>query len=361
MHLKYIKALDGVRGIAAIMVMLFHFFSASPLKGSSVFVYMQSMTKIGQTGVVLFFVLSGFLITRILIATKNNQDFFRNFYARRAFRIFPLYYLFLIIYYFIVPLINNTPIIHFSNSWYVWIYLQNFADTFHWQYVDGPPHYWSLAVEEHFYLFWPLIVFYVKETKLTNIIYMLILISWLTRIVLIINGFGAAHFTFSNVDALAIGALLALKEWNYGLESFSVKYFFTCFSIGVLSLLLIWVFVQGESVFFIQVIRSTFLGFLYYSFIGFVIALNEDNFFKKILTSNFLLFTGKISYGLYVYHQLIIHSYFDVFKTGYQILDFVICMLLVYGISSLSFYLFELQLLKFKKYFTYKNKVEIIS
>src|ERR1700755_1520169 len=99
--LKYYKGLDGVRGLAALMIMFYHFTPDSSNTGSFLH-FLKKISVIGQSGVTLFFVLSGFLITRILLASKPNKDYFKKFYTKRALRIFPLYYLFLIICFFII-------------------------------------------------------------------------------------------------------------------------------------------------------------------------------------------------------------------------------------------------------------------
>ncbi len=165
MKIKYYKELDGVRGIAALMIMTFHFFQPI-IPNTTTLIYINKFIKFGQTGVSLFFVLSGFLITRILLSTKEKSGYFLTFYIRRALRIFPLYYGFLIIYYFLInPYLYNASNLSFSTQFYYWFYLQNIADTFGWA-ANGPFHFWSLAVEEHFYLFWPLLVYYLNDKKI---------------------------------------------------------------------------------------------------------------------------------------------------------------------------------------------------
>ena len=157
--------------------MFFHFFQPYLNSDKSGFLYRIAKIAIfGQTGVTLFFVLSGFLITRILLSTKNQDNYFSAFYARRALRIFPLYYLFLAIYFFINPFIHGEQIIPASKQWYYWVYLQNFALTFNWDSA-GPMHYWSLGVEEHFYLFWPVLVYFVDTKHISKVIYFIIIVS----------------------------------------------------------------------------------------------------------------------------------------------------------------------------------------
>ena len=118
MKLKHFKELDGVRAIAALMVMFFHFFQNLDTQ-NVILISVKKYAIFGQTGVSLFFVLSGFLITRILLNTKHSESYFKNFYIRRALRIFPLYYLFLIIFYFLIPFFENSAIISFNQQFLV--------------------------------------------------------------------------------------------------------------------------------------------------------------------------------------------------------------------------------------------------
>src|SRR5580658_8734625 len=207
--LQYYKPLDGVRGIAALMVMWFHF----NWVGNSLLVRFISKTAVfGQTGVILFFVLSGFLITRILLSNKGNTaHFFSNFYIRRTLRIFPLYFLFLGIYYFVVPLVYHIPVIPFSQQVYYWTYLQSFSQTFGWN-AKGPDHYWSLSVEEHFYLFWPCLIYFMNLKQIKRTVLALIGLALLLGVVLVRTGYPVFYWTFTNIDLLALGALLAVFE-----------------------------------------------------------------------------------------------------------------------------------------------------
>ncbi len=129
--LKYYKNLDGVRALAALMVVVFHFFRDITPNSKSLHIA-KEISYFGQTGVTLFFVLSGFLITRILLNAKETQGYFRNFYLRRTLRILPLYYLFLILWYFIAPLLIVMHSTSFNQQVYYYTFLQNFARTFDW-------------------------------------------------------------------------------------------------------------------------------------------------------------------------------------------------------------------------------------
>ena len=124
--------------------------------------------RIGWIGVELFFVLSGFLITGILHDSKGTPGYFRNFYARRVLRIFPLYYATLLVFatlHWLAPL--GFPLE--SQELWVWMltYLTNVGMV--WQGFGGLAHFWSLAVEEHFYLFWPLVVWRLNRRQLMRL------------------------------------------------------------------------------------------------------------------------------------------------------------------------------------------------
>jgi peptidoglycan/LPS O-acetylase OafA/YrhL len=211
--LSHILALDGVRGMAALMIMIFHYWQGDGFHRLGFSDSFGKVAVFGQTGVDLFFVLSGFLITRILISTKDSPNYFRNFYGRRALRILPLYYFFLVIYYFIVPWLEKTPVDAFRTTWWYWFYLQNVPDTFNQLHSAGPFQYWSLAVEEHFYMIWPLIVYFAPVRSLERFSLVLIGAAIIFRAIFIF-GFkvGVFYFTLCRMDALAFGTLLACLE-----------------------------------------------------------------------------------------------------------------------------------------------------
>ncbi len=178
-----IPALNGVRGVAILLVIVCHFIAfALPYTPAR---WLRLVASVGGTGVDLFFVLSGFLITRILLASRQRPAFLTTFYARRILRIFPLYYGFLAAIYIAVPLLHLGQPIPFGIQLWAWTYTQNVAMTFlpHpatdlWQWT---PHLWSLAVEEHFYLVWPLIVKLTSPARLPLVLLATIPFSILSR------------------------------------------------------------------------------------------------------------------------------------------------------------------------------------
>lgn len=354
MKLTYYKNLDGVRAIAALMIMVFHFFGGI-VPNSTTLKFLTKISIFGQTGVTLFFVLSGFLITRILLESKGSHNYFKNFYLRRALRIFPLYYLFLFLYYYLVPYFIGPQEPDFSNKIYYFTYLQNFAETFNWN-VNGPEHFWSLAVEEHFYLFWPFIVYLFSNKNLTKIIIGIVIGAMLLRTFMINNGYEVFYFTFTRFDSLAIGAFLAiLEQQNFLQEKNSKLFLFLLIGLFVPTVAM-WIFFTGEANKYIQIFKFLFLSSIYFSIIAYLLCIKGDSPLNKILKTKFFSYTGKISYGLYVYHPLVYSICKRFLDSRYIEVNFFIRIIFTYLIAALSYHFFESSFLKMKKYFEYNKK-----
>lgn len=168
---KRIPGLDGLRGTSMMAVVFFHFFN---------------MPYAAWYSMDLFFVLSGFLITGILVDTKQSKHYFKNYVVRRMLRIFPLYYGVLIIFFLIVPLfVSQSKLapfsIYYDNQVYFWTYLQNWILLLKEAYLKGVSriflHLWSLAIEEQFYIVWPFIILLFNTRNLVKIIMVLIAVS----------------------------------------------------------------------------------------------------------------------------------------------------------------------------------------
>jgi peptidoglycan/LPS O-acetylase OafA/YrhL len=346
-NLKYYKELDGVRGIAALMVMFFHFFQHHGSTGP-VWSVVQRLSVFGQTGVSLFFVLSGFLITRILLATKSNPNYFSNFYIRRSLRIFPLYYFFLVLVYFIIPAEFGGTNADFSKQIYFWIYLQDFAMAFHWP-LNGPGHFWSLAIEEHFYLLWPIMIFYLGRRGIVISVALTILISTFLKYWLPAHNVDIFYFTFTRWDEIGIGALLAVWEIDnkFSLQT-SRKMFRNLFLVLVPTLVL-WVWNDSAGNEELQVFKYFLIAMIYFFLIGGIISLREEAFFKKLVKTRFFTFTGKISYGLYVYHPLSYLLFFLIFDINYVLVNLLGCFCVAYLLATCSYYALEIWFLRLKR------------
>ena len=213
----HLPALDGLRALA-VFVVVEHNISLVTGGQGAVFHQLESMLHRGWMGVQLFFVLSGFLITRILLETQRSPDYFRSFYSRRALRIFPLYYATLIFLFLLLPALGRTPAemaedMPFSRQAWLWAYLSNWTGP---RGLGGgsPPvfHFWSLAVEEQFYLLWPLVVLFCTPKQLMQVCGGVVLASLLCRAAYLLSGTDPTAIytsTLSRMDALALGALVA--------------------------------------------------------------------------------------------------------------------------------------------------------
>ncbi len=290
------------------------------------------------------------MITRILLSTKNKKHYFYNFYLRRSLRIFPLYYLFLAIYYYLLPILLHTT--NPPGNFYYWVYLQDFAITFNWP-TDGPFHFWSLAIEEHFYLFWPVLIYFFDARKVLISVFVIILLSLVVRFLLIQSHMEVFYFTFSRMDELAVGALLALAEYSNRWGSSTVKTFKKILLFILIPTLAIWIFLSGSGSTVLQLTKFILIALAYFSLIGFVVNSSERNLIKRIFQSEPLVYLGKISYGLYVYHlacYFLFKYYIHLQSTSLQFLGYMISCIIV---ASISYYLFENRFLKLKEYFSY--------
>ncbi len=211
--LRYLPELDGVRGIAVLLVMVMHF--ADP-DIHALPHWMMSVLGNGAAGVDIFFVLSGFLITRILITSREAENYFSAFYVRRALRIFPLYFVVVFLFFDLcVPALQ-----HFAHKllwirpteqlWY-WFFLANWRGAL--GYNDGAQltHFWTLAIEEQFYIFWSVALWLLRPRSVRTFVIAVIVLSTGSRLLgvyLGTSGLLLGRGTFTRVDALALGGLL---------------------------------------------------------------------------------------------------------------------------------------------------------
>jgi peptidoglycan/LPS O-acetylase OafA/YrhL len=207
---QHLASLDGLRGLAILMVLL-HNMEILDVPTTWWAHAVELTFNVGWVGVQLFFVLSGFLITRILLQTQSEPGYYSSFFMRRVLRIFPLYYASLILFIFAVPMLTGTPTVGAQQQVWLWVYLVNWVEPF----VPGQvpvPHFWSLAVEEQFYLIWPFVVARCSPRRVLQICLAIAVVALFTRVGMRLAGApieAVYMFTVCRMDALAMGAAAA--------------------------------------------------------------------------------------------------------------------------------------------------------
>ncbi len=306
------------------MVVIYHIFyypNLSYLANLSTF---QRFTEFGRHGVPIFFVLSGFVITRILINTRENDDYFRSFYKKRVLRILPLYYLFLIIYYSLIPLLSEDgQRVKFILQIPFYCYIQNMTEVFNIK-ASGPGHYWTLSIEEHFYILWPLAVYLVKPKNLGKLIGILIILVLILRYYMLTAGYPVDKFTFTRIDQILMGAFLALLERRDFFNEKRNILKLSLIGVLVLPLIVFFYFLSDRFLLLSEMTSQLFLGLFFFSVIGCLIFLGSNNLINKVLASRPMQFFGRISYGIYVWHVLVIMFLNRYFITGILIADIIL-------------------------------------
>ena len=272
----------------------------------------KAISGIGSTGVDLFFVLSGFLITGILLDAKSSPHFFRNFYARRTLRIFPLYYGVLIACFLIVPLFHPfSPAeqqVANRQGW-LWLYAANIRESFtnaYYPFSGGwiaMDHFWSLAIEEHFYLLWPLVIFFASRRTMIGICIAVIAIALGTRLGLYlseIESMAYYHLTPCRMDELAMGGLIVLLARSPGGAAKLVRIAWGIASVSLMALILTWRFEWREYIF-----GSTLLAMFFAALLVCVVSSGLRNPLRLLFQNRGLRLLGKFSYGAYVLHPLV--------------------------------------------------------
>ncbi len=347
MKLAYYKNLDGTRGIAALMVLVHHFFYFNDTDYPINMDFYREITEFGQHGVSLFFVLSGFVITRILINNRDEPDYFKSFYRRRILRILPLYYLYLFFVFFLLPVILDSDFVDFELQLPYYLYAQNIVDLLG---IDaaGPGHYWSLAVEEHFYLIWPLVIFLTRPQHLWKVIGVSVILIFILRYFMLSEGLEINHFTFTRIDQLLFGTGLALLEFNGFLKKKKASFYFIVAGLSIIPIAAFTYYLQKHFFFTKEMLKSSLQALFFFSIIGYLIASNVQNSVNRILSSRVLQYLGKISYGLYVWHVAVLFILLEYVITGSLILDLLLLIVISIMMAHISYKYFESYFLRLK-------------
>ncbi|MCA9005625.1 MAG: acyltransferase, partial [Planctomycetaceae bacterium] len=319
-------------------------------------------------GVDLFFVLSGFLITGILLDTKESPRFFRNFYVRRILRIFPLYYA------VILWLFLQNP--EFPGQVWYWCYLQNWGPVFG---ESTPPMvlqpFWSLAIEEQFYLLWPFAVWFLNRRSLGRFCGFLFLLSLISRCVARFQGVDVMTVytvTLFRLDTLSAGALIAVWLRNPVLESFLNRRALTGLVIVVSGLLAVIAVDHG---FYIDGRASQTIGYsLFAAASALLIALvvfksMRSGFLSRLLENRVLRYFGNRSYAIYIFQMMVFIPVRKVYLTYWDVagaspmrsvLAFCISVLLILILSEISWQCYEKQFLKLKRFFPREEHQDVV-
>lgn len=368
---KHYPALDGIRGLAITLILFFHLLWANAASGSKIFDLISKLRAHAWVGVDLFFVLSGFLITGILYDSLNDGQYFKKFYVRRFLRIFPLYYGVL----FVLLLLTHPLHLVWQGRQYVLLaYLQNTGIWFPIMDFKLNPainltHFWSLAVEEQFYLVWPILVFWIRDVrKLIAATVLLSVAALVGRVVLIHAGVPLMllhTWTPCRADTLLIGGGLALimrtkyerRVWPWAV---------VILSIALCSLAFGWLG-AGDKDYTQSIFLSTFGYTLIALACASLIALTfpAASPIRAIFENRVLRFLGKYSYGIYVFHlifdslltnQVRTHIYAATHSKALSVAAGALIVLMVtLSVALLSYYFYELPFLKLKKYFEYSS------
>jgi peptidoglycan/LPS O-acetylase OafA/YrhL len=385
---RHVPALDGLRGVAILLVLIHHF-TPDGTGGSPLTVAFLNAVHTGWIGVDLFFVLSGFLITGILLDTRTAPGYFRNFIARRTLRIAPLYYGVLLFLFVALPLIaaftrldemsaplfghQGKELAEISNEQgWLWFYGTNLKiafDSVRWGAVN---HFWSLAVEEHFYLVWPFVVYFCSPKWLARVCVLCIGAALALRIVLMAHGVDPLVcyvLTPCRIDALAMGGLLAMLMRSDAAAH--LPRMAGTVSAGCTLLLLILVGSYGRfdrEDALTSTVGYTLVAGLFAALVYASVMAPAGSWPNRVLTARWLMSFGKYSYGIYVLHHFFTKPLRELFPwsklthyLGSYMLaitaHLLIAIVISFAIGWLSYHLYEKHFLRLKRHFEYGKRV----
>jgi peptidoglycan/LPS O-acetylase OafA/YrhL len=359
--------LDGIRGIALLAVMLSHGGGRYILRttfAAKLFAY--AMVP-GWSGVELFFALSGFLITGILLRSRAAENYFTSFYARRFLRIFPIYYL----------VVTAGLVAAHYNFWWntvmppermrisYYIYAQNWPVFWNhgaYQTVSAFGHFWSLAVEEQFYLVWPLVIWLLPEGWIVTLCTAGLVIALPLRFFVVhhyAQSLGAMVLTTSRMDGLLIGAILAILLRR---GQIPLRWIWAAFGLGGGIFGYIAIFHHRELIdteFYMPTLGITAFALLS----GGLLAISQHRIprLQKLLCAGWLRTVGKYSYGMYIYHipvylicEHVLATRFGLampMPLGWALLYIGFLIAVTFVVAKISYDLFESRILALKVHF----------
>lgn len=374
--IAYTPALDGLRGIAIILVLFHHLTIYRPTRGLDEWI--AAVPLIGWTGVDLFFVLSGFLITGILIdargSTGSGRRYFTSFYARRTLRIFPLYYLVVFVALVLVPL---SPTLHrvivgpYPDPPHLpyWLYYTNFSIAERGLVHGWLDIAWSLAIEEQFYIVWAVVVFICAPRLLGAVCALIVLASPLARIWAwerAMDPTAIYVLTWFRLDGLATGALLAWllrRGWMTPMGRYAP--WAAAAGLGALTFI-IWR--NGDPWWWhrpMQVAGFSVTALTGGAMLVAAMGRGDSGWWARALSAGWLRAFGKYSYSLYLFHLPVMrgmrewvfdpadHALLAAWPWVGQLLFYAAATAPALALSWLSWRVFEAPILKLKEKFPY--------
>lgn len=365
----YYPSLDGLRFFGFLLVFLHHVYQTTYSDNQFANFFLTIFRTNGWVGVDLFLILSGFLVTTLLLKEKLHHGSFsvKNFHIRRILRIWPLYYLALILGFFVVPFITGQ-----LNNLY---YQEQIKNEFFWNFLFLGNWYtvindysvfrnisllWTISLEQQFYFFWPFVLLTVKRFR-TAVFYCVFLIAFAIILRWVLFQFQNIQHPdiyvniFARFDTLAYGALLGvINLYHPDWKKFLKPFLNFPFQLIVISSFFVFLYFTGEEASYF--VRHSIWGyivvglFMLYSIVS---ALDTHSFFARILENKVLVWLGKIGYGLYVFHIIGLElSRFLIGKTVFAFLEPIVALGITIFISWLSYKFFEVKFLKLKSKFT---------
>ena len=362
---RRVPELDGLRGIAILLVLVFHYISQGGSYASgSVAGLLQRFVIMGWTGVDLFFVLSGFLIGGILIDARDSPTYFKAFYVRRFFRIIPIYYLWIVLYLGVMGAAGaqvarlsnsgNRPPINFGVFGH-FLFLQNVIGS-DFAGIAGAwfGHLWSLAVEEQFYLVAPLLVRFVSSRFLKPILVAVIIAVPFFRLSLLwglhVPALKVTVLMPCRADALAVGMLAAALTRSEDLLRRVREhpvFLHSVLALLTLGIAALWMFAPQSSTLGMQSIGYTWLAFFYVTLLLLAVG-QPQSWTGRITRIAWLRELGTVSYCIYIIHivvNVVVHALLlrraPSVSTGKGAIVTVLAAFVTYGVAKMSWVLFE--------------------
>ncbi|MGX5172731.1 acyltransferase family protein [Aliikangiella sp. IMCC44653] len=371
---QYIRGLDGLRALAISWVMFGHVSASLAYEpASAIEKGMTLLANMGWVGVQLFFVISGFLITKILLDNKGSPQQLKNFYIRRSLRIFPIYYITLAFFFILLPLFNAAPTWiqePIDHQWWFWTYMHNWIRPYMGD--SGFGHLWSLAIEEQYYLLWPLFVIWLSPKRLIQICLLLVVSAPIFRYWFfyhypeawggIETGASAAYdFTVSRWDAIALGSLLGIISKQPKLIEPLNRYCVFALS-AVLAIIAIQIVIFHHFISVsagVSLLNQTTAALAFFLVVIFVVD-RQTSPLTKALEFAPIKLVGKYSYAMYLFHLPIMicwNNYWQFEAANYSGIKMAMLVLFNYGsvflltmiLAAASWALIEHPFLKLKK------------